>query len=137
MPMAMIQLVYASRPFGFNEAMLGGILIQARHCNTRDDITGALICRADMYLQMLEGEEDSVQAAYTRIEQDDRHVEVKRLARGPIEARMFGAWAMRHDPAQSWMWTVEEVENGALCRTTPDEVLSVFARVKDEAPVSS
>jgi len=126
--MAMIQLVYASRPFGFNEA---------RHCNTRDDITGALICRADMYLQMLEGEEDSVQAAYTRIEQDDRHVEVKRLARGPIEARMFGAWAMRHDPAQSWMWTVEEVENGALCRTTPDEVLSVFARVKDEAPVSS
>jgi len=131
--MGMIQLVYASRPFGFDEAMLGGILIQARHCNTRDDITGALICRADMYLQMLEGPEEKVEAAYARIEKDDRHLEVKHLARGPIDTRMFGAWAMRDDPAQSWIWTREEVENGALDRATPDEVTAIFSKLLDTA----
>ncbi|MEM9128927.1 MAG: BLUF domain-containing protein, partial [Pseudomonadota bacterium] len=44
--MTMIQLVYASMPFGFDDAMLGGILLDARRCNERDDITGALIVRA-------------------------------------------------------------------------------------------
>jgi len=133
--MAMIQLVYASRPFGFDESTLSGILFTARSCNARDDITGALICRADLYLQLLEGPQDRVEAAYARIEQDDRHLEVRNLVRAPIETRMFGAWAMRSDPAQSWMWTREQVEGGAPDRATRGEVIAVFSRLLGEAPV--
>lgn len=135
--MTMIQLVYASRPFGFDESTLSGILFTARNCNTRDDITGALICRADLYLQLLEGPQDKVEATYARIEQDDRHLEVRNLLRTPIETRMFGAWAMRSDPAQSWMWTREQVEDGAPDRATKDEVIAVFSRLLGEAPVQT
>ena len=51
----LIQLIYSSRPFGFDEATLNGILMFARRNNPREAITGALICRHDLYLQLLEG----------------------------------------------------------------------------------
>ena len=51
----MKQLIYSSQPFGFDEAMLAGILSGARYNNVRDGITGALICRQDIYLQLIEG----------------------------------------------------------------------------------
>ena len=133
--MAMIQLIYASCPFGFDSAALNGILIDARRNNIRDGITGALICRADLYLPMLEGPDDKVEAAYARIERDDRHMEVRHLVRSPIETRMFGEWAMRNDPAQSWMWTREQIESGAPDRATADEVVAVFSRLINETPV--
>ncbi len=135
--MAMIQLIYASRPFGFDEATLSGILFTARANNTRDAITGALICRADLYLQLLEGPESEVGAAYERIEQDDRHLEVRCLVRSAIDTRMFGAWAMRSDPAQSWMWTRKQVENGAPEQATAEEVVGIFSRLINETPVQS
>jgi Sensors of blue-light using FAD len=52
--MDLIRLIYCSRPFGFDNAILNGILSDARRCNERDAITGALICRADVYLQLIE-----------------------------------------------------------------------------------
>ena len=51
----LIQIIYMSQPFGYDEAMLAGILLDARRCNKRDGITGALVCRHDIYLQLLEG----------------------------------------------------------------------------------
>jgi Sensors of blue-light using FAD len=135
--MAMIQLIYASQPFGFDEAALNSILTSARHFNTRDEITGALICREDVYLQMLEGPEDKVEAAYGRITRDSRHLEINRLSSAPITERMFPTWAMRDDPARSWMWTRAEVADGAVANATRDELLGVFARLAKEpaAPV--
>lgn len=133
--MTMIQLVYASRPFGFDESTLSDILLNARTLNSRDEITGALICRSDLYLQMLEGPKDCVEATYARIEEDDRHLEIKPLLNSPVETRMFGSWAMRADPAQTWMWTRKQVEAGALDSATSDEVRAVFSRLLKEAPV--
>ncbi len=130
--MTLIQLIYASRPFGFDDGVLNTILIQARRNNERDDITGALICRADMYLQLLEGPEAAVKAAYERITRDDRHLEVNRLVHGAVTTRLFEGWAMRDDPARSWMWTQEEVADGAIARATEEEVLGVFERVSTE-----
>ena len=91
--MALAQLIYASRPFGFDDATLNGILMDARRCNARDDITGALVCRADLYLQYLEGPQQAVEAAFARIARDNRHLEVNRLVRAPITARLFPKWA--------------------------------------------
>ncbi len=48
--MSVYRVVYASRPFGFDLAILSSILIDARLLNYREDITGTLICRADIYL---------------------------------------------------------------------------------------
>ena len=123
------QLIYTSRPFGFDEGMLNGILSDARRCNRRDDMTGALICRPDVYLQLLEGPDAAVEAAFSRIAKDDRHVDVVRLSCGPVAERMFPGWSMRDDPRHTWLWTREDVAAGALARATRPELLSVFARV--------
>jgi len=133
--MPLIQLVYASRPFGFDQATLSNILMDARRANARDDITGALIARHDLYLQLLEGPRDKVEAAYQRIRRDDRHVEVTRLVERTIESRLFPGWAMRDDPAQSWVWSIEDVRGGAIERTDEAEVLGFFQRLADEGVV--
>ena len=130
--MALHRLVYVSRPFGFDEGMLNGILIQARRCNARDGLTGALICRADIYLQLLEGPEAALEATYARIVDDNRHLEVRRLIHEPAGERLFEAWAMRDDPARSWMWTQKDVAAGALAAASRDEILAVFARLAAE-----
>ncbi len=132
--MSYMQLIYASRPFGFDEAMLQGILMDARRCNVRDGISGALICRDDLFLQLLEGPTDKVLATYARIQRDDRHVEMRPLVRRAItsQGRMFGQWAMRDDPARSWVWSREDVHQGAIERATEAEVLAIFGRLAAE-----
>ena len=132
--MSLIQLTSATRPFGFDSASLAGILVAARRCNARDGITGALICRNDLYLQLLEGPSDEVESAYRRIRRDDRHVEVRLLTRHVVadDARLFGRWAMHDDPAASWIWTRDQVDDGAVERASVDEVMAVFNRLSGE-----
>lgn len=130
--MDLIQLIYASRPFGFDNATLNAILIEARLSNPRNEITGALICRADIYLQLLEGPDTAVDATFARIARDDRHLEVKVLYRMPAAERLCPKWAMRDDPARSWMWTKREVTDGALLRASPGDILKIFERLVAE-----
>jgi hypothetical protein len=127
--MDVIQLIYASRPFGFDDARLNSILVSARHFNARDGITGALICRADLYLQLLEGPQGAVEATFARIKRDDRHLEVRRLFRASARERLFPGWAMRDDPARSWMWSRAQVEDGAVEKASADDLFGVFQRL--------
>ena len=133
--MPLLQLTYASQPFGFDGPTLAGILMDARRCNTRDGITGALICRSDLFLQMLEGPEALVEATYRRIARDDRHLDVRAMSRRTIadDARLFGAWAMRDDPADTWVWTRAQIDQGALDRATEEDVLAIFTRLANAA----
>ena len=133
--MQLIQFVYASRPFGFDTAILSGILMDARRLNDRDKITGALIARSDLYLQLLEGPRDKVEDAYERIRRDDRHVEVKPLLTRTIEKRLFPGWAMRDDPAQSWVWSIEAVRDGAVERAGEEEIMGFFTRLAEKGVV--
>lgn len=130
--MMLMQLVCASRPFGFDELALAEILHLSRRNNRRDGITGALICREDMYLQMLEGPRAAVTAAYARILRDPRHVEITGLVSIDAETRLFPAWEMRDDPARSWMWTPSQVRAGALHEAPMEEVRAVFVRLARE-----
>ena len=135
--MTLYRLIYASRPFGFDAATLGGILIGARRNNARDGITGALICRADLYLQLIEGPRDAIDAAFARIGRDDRHLDVEELWTGGGTDRMFPAWAMLDDPARSWLWSPAEVARGAIGAAPPETILGVFARLAAEGPAGS
>ncbi len=130
--MTLFRAVYSSRPFGFDTAILRGILLDARRCNERDGITGALICRADIYLQWLEGPQDKVRDTLARIRRDDRHVEMTLLVGEPVTERVFGDWAMLHDPAATWIWSREEIAGGAVERSTPEEVTGFFLRLRDQ-----
>jgi len=130
----MKQLIYRSRPFGFDEAMLAGILLSARRNNCRDDITGALICRHDMYLQLIEGPPALIDALYARIAADDRHDEVRLLLTDEIGERMFPAWAMLDDEAPSMFWSPAEVAAGALETAGPEALRGAFARLRVRSP---
>ena len=123
------QLIYTSRPFGFDEAALDDILTSARSLNTQTGDTGALICRADRYLQLLEGPRDAVNETYARILRDDRHVEVILLHAGDTAERLFPDWSMRDDPPRSWMWTQAEVREGAMDEATAAAAMAVFRRL--------
>ena len=107
----LIQLIYSSKPFGFDEAALNGILLTARRNNPRDAITGALICRQDLYLQLLEGPQAAVEARYSSVSR-------------PATERLFPNWAMRDDPAHGCgvrlrsnkePWTAQAQRNLSLC----------------------
>ena len=124
--------IYTSRPFGFDAAMLNGILADARRVNTRDGITGALICREDIYLQWLEGPEDKIRQALARIRRDDRHLEVKVHVAEAVQERVFGEWAMLHDPATSWIWSMQQVANDAAEHATAAEVTGFFLTLRDK-----
>lgn len=130
--MHLTQLIYTSRPFGFDNATLNAILIEARANNPKHKITGALICRADMYLQLLEGDATAVDSTFARITRDDRHLDIKILYRMPAAVRLFPNWAMRDDPPRSWMWTKREIAEGALSQALPEDIFNVFKRVAAE-----
>jgi hypothetical protein len=130
--MPLLQLVYASRPFGYDDLTLSGILNSARLHNRANGITGALICREDLFLQLLEGPHAAVLETFERIKRDDRHTEITTLISDDVETRLFPDWAMKHDPARSWMWTAAQVSAGAITKTTPAEVRGVFTRLASE-----
>ncbi|MBE7219135.1 MAG: BLUF domain-containing protein [Caulobacteraceae bacterium] len=131
--MSLLQLVYSSRPFGFDDAALYAILTEARRHNAQADITGCLICRPDLYLQWLEGPPDAVEALYARIRRDDRHDAVTRHIHAPADTRLFPDWAMKDDPARSWLWTQAEVADGALGQASEEAFRQVFERVASDA----
>lgn len=126
----MRQLIYRSQPFGFDEAMLAGILSSARRNNPRADITGALICRHDLYLQLIEGPPAAIDALYERIAQDDRHCEVRLLLKEDVTERVFPAWAMLDDEAPSLFWSPAEVAAGVLEAASPMALREAFVRVR-------
>jgi hypothetical protein len=127
--MKLTQLIYVSTPFGFDTPVLNGILASARRNNQRDGITGALICRADLYMQWLEGPRDVVTAALHRILDDDRHLDVRLVSCKDAATRMFPEWHMRDDPARSWMWSQGEVADDIVSRSSADDIRGVFTRL--------
>lgn len=127
--MSLFRAIYTSRPFGFDDGILNGVLMDARRANLRDGITGALICRGDIYIQWLEGSEEQVRKTLGRITRDNRHLEVMLHVEEPVSKRMFAEWAMLHDPAVSWIWTQDEVAGGAVDRAAPDEIIAFFTRL--------
>ena len=133
--MKLMQLVYCSQPFGYSLEILSAILVTSRANNRKHDISGALICRSDIFLQLLEGPEQQVKNTYNAIQNDDRHVNVYHLIDRPIEKRLFPAWAMKDDPVKTWMWSREQVSNGIVKSLSEAEVEGVFSKLSKEATI--
>lgn len=132
----LIQLVYSSRPFGYDQATLSGILLDARQANQRDGITGALICRRDIYLQLLEGPAAAVRAAYDRIRRDDRHLDLQMHLSERVSGRLFADWAMLHDPAQSLIWSPDALTDAKRADLLPADLRRVFADLSAAAALT-
>ncbi|MAR04741.1 MAG: blue light sensor protein [Planktomarina sp.] len=122
------QVIYVSKPVGFDEEILNSILTLSRFNNEKNQITGALICRSDLYLQYLEGPAHKIDSVYSKIKIDDRHEDVRLLEDGRSRRRLFSNWAMRGEPVKDWIWTEKEVSNGVLERLSGDDAMDIFIK---------
>jgi hypothetical protein len=113
--------------------VLDGILMSARRNNRANGITGALICRQDMYIQLVEGPDEAIDALYARILVDDRHDEVTLEASASIAERMFPGWDMYADTNPSMTFSQVEVEDGSIERASADTLRALFQRIADRA----
>ena len=76
------------------EAGLRRIVMTSMGNNRLVDVTGLLVAHEGWFLQVLEGPAPAVSALVARIGRDPRHRELKVLASGPEDARMFQDWNM-------------------------------------------
>jgi len=89
------QLLYISSSTpGHTPADLPRILEQSRHNNAIDGITGLLWSDGRRFLQVLEGPDESVTAAFSRIGADPRHRAIVVLSDRTVTEREFGGWGM-------------------------------------------
>ena len=125
-------LIYYSVPTTFDEETIEEILLKSRQNNAQSNVTGALICRSDLYFQYLEGPIDEVNKTFEKIELDNRHKNIQKIKEDETTRRLFASWAMREDPVKSWMWTRTEVKTGILTRIKPKEAFEAFERLSRE-----
>jgi len=114
--------------------MLAGILSAARRNNPQYGITGALVCRHDLYLQLIEGPGDAIDALFALIGEDDRHFDMRLLLAEDMGERMFPNWAMLDDTAPSQFWSAEDVAAGALEVASPEALRAPFLRLAAAHP---
>jgi hypothetical protein len=92
----MRQLVYvsrATRPLEFHEE--AEILATARACNEESGITGVLLAKDQLFIQLLEGDHEAVEETFRRIRRDRRHIDVTVLCDGETNMpRLFADWRM-------------------------------------------
>ncbi len=91
----LVRLMYASRATAaFSEADLALILKTSREHNPAEGITG-LLCYSDgIFVQVLEGGREAVNARYKHIVLDKRHRDVVLLGYEEIVERGFPGWNM-------------------------------------------
>lgn len=91
-------IMYASKYVGLPDSIgpdLVSILETAREFNAQNDITGMLFCDEGRFMQVLEGEKDTIQSLMDNILKDARHENVNVLLNHPVESRELADWNMR------------------------------------------
>ncbi len=93
----LVRLLYASRVAGEAQCDLIQSIMQASHANNpRLGITG-ILCHSDrLFMQVLEGGRDKVNALYAKLLHDARHTDVMLLHYEEINERKYAGWTMGH-----------------------------------------
>lgn len=90
------RLIYVSRAVAtIKYPDLKDILEKSQENNASDGITGILCFGNGMFLQMLEGDRQTVSRTYNRICNDSRHSDSEIVDFSEVESRLFGQWSMR------------------------------------------
>jgi hypothetical protein len=91
----MIELVYYSVAIPeLTPLDISNILNTSRNYNSKNNITGCLLYHNKEFLQILEGEEQTILDLMTKIENDKRHTIITSLVQKNIKERMFSDWSM-------------------------------------------
>ena len=105
---SLISVIYASSSTDdFHEHEIPDLLKQVRIANAKQELTGVLLYIERSFLQVLEGQPEMVDAAFSKILRDKRHMQVTLIARESLVERAFEGWTMIHK-------TLDPVEAGEL-----------------------
>ena len=77
------------------------ILNSARENNAERNVTGVLLYSEGTFIQVIEGDNDDVDAIFSKIETDTRHKNLITLIDGPIQERSFSDWSMGFSTAKA------------------------------------
>ncbi|MFN4113541.1 MAG: BLUF domain-containing protein [Sphingomonadaceae bacterium] len=91
----MRQYVYVSTAENLASQEVTEILESCNRNNPFQGLTGLLLYNGRNFLQVLEGEHDSLERVMRRIEHDSRHHGISRLHDEPIDDRTCPDWSMR------------------------------------------
>ncbi len=91
----LVRLLYASHAVGeVTHALIQEIMQKAHAHNPHNGITG-ILCHSDkLYMQVLEGGRDAINALYAKILRDPRHTDVVLLHYEEICERRYAGWTM-------------------------------------------
>ncbi len=91
------ELIYRSdAKANISEGDIHDILEVAREFNAKNNITGCLLFNNNQFLQLLEGEFDTLMALYERIKKDPRHEKFVLLHMREAEYRVYPDWTMAY-----------------------------------------
>jgi len=117
----LVRLLYASRSEGaVTHDIIESILQSSRQHNPAMGITGVLCHGGDVYMQVLEGGRDAVNALYNTIVRDPRHERIVLLHYAEVPERHFAGWTMGHV-------NLCKINPSTLLKYSPRPVLDPFA----------
>ena len=91
----MFSLVYSSTTdHDWSQDELLQLLTWSREWNVRHGVTGLLLYRDCVFMQLLEGDEETVRSLFARIRADRRHQDVNLMWTTETPARRFADWTM-------------------------------------------
>lgn len=91
----MLSITYVSSAVRlFSRAELVDLLETSQKANEKHGITGMLLYRGGNFIQVIEGEDDTVSQLYENIKADPRHKDVTLLSKDPVIFRQFPDWSM-------------------------------------------
>ncbi len=100
----MIEVTYtstATASLGSDEVF--NIVEKSARNNLRDDLSGFLIFSGNRFFQLVEGQEQAIDALLHRLGNDPRHREIRVLSRKPVAQRSFAKWKMKRIvPRADW-----------------------------------
>lgn len=106
----LVQIVYISRStFEKTDAVnkiepnIVRILAKSRVNNRKNGLVGLLYFGDGAFFQCLEGEEEAVNALFSKIEKDTRHKDIKLISKKYISKLSFPDWAMKYAPLDDRM----------------------------------
>lgn len=108
-------MVYISSAImGLSDREIGSIVRAARVNNGLLNISGILLYNSRNFMQLIEGEEEVVEALYKKISIDRRHTNITLLLKEKITHRNFEQWEMGFKKLDSFVDVDPEISNHFL-----------------------
>jgi len=96
--MALTELIYTSLARAeTSKKDVRDILASSERNNVARAVTGLLLFDGERYIQILEGEAESVDSLFSIIVEDLRHQDLELLHKGEITGRSFETWRMAYE----------------------------------------